>query len=435
MSTSRESLPRRAFCLVTLLAALAIAAPVRSQAPAASSSAQATISVERLARLDAFIERHVNERRIAGGVMLVAQHGRIVHLRSFGKLDVDRGVPMSDTALFRIASMTKAITSVAVMQLVEDGSLLLSDPVAKYLPAFTNTTVAVLPTSGSSGGMSTVPARRPITIRHLLTHTAGISYGTGPLEAQYKAAGVFGWYCADRDETMGAMVDRLAALPFEAHPGERWVYGFGTDILGRVVEVVSGLSLDEYFRRHIFEPLKMRDTFFFVPPEKSARLATVYSAQADGTIARAPEQGSAGQGAYVVGPRKCFSGGAGLVSTITDYARFLQMLLDGGSLDGARVLSPASVASMTSNHVGSLYSDGDLGFGLGFEVVDHLGRAGRLGAVGEFNWGSAYYPRYWVDPAHGVVAIFMTQLIPAGGLDLSARIKSLVYQAIETQRF
>jgi len=358
MSTLTESLPRRTFCLVTLLAALAIAAPVRSQAPAASSSAQATISAERLARLDAFIERHVNERRIAGGVMLVAQHGRIVHLRSFGKLDVDRGVPMSDTALFRIASMTKAITSVAVMQLVEDGSLLLSDPVAKYLPAFTNTTVAVLPTSGSSGGMSTVPAKRPITIRHLLTHTAGISYGTGPsrLSTRRPACSVGTARIATRPWAPWSTAWRLAV---RGAPGERWVYGFGTDILGRVVEVVSGLSIDEYFRRHIFEPLKMRDTFFFVPPEKSARLATVYSAQADGTIARAPEQGSAGQGAYVVDPEVLLWWCRPRLDNYRLCA-FLQMLLDGGSLDGARVLSPASVASMTSNHVGSLYSDGTL---------------------------------------------------------------------------
>ena len=263
-----------------------------------------------------------------------------------------------------------------------------------------------------------------------MTHTAGISYGTGPLEAEYKAAGIYGWYCADRDETVGAWVDRLARVPFAAQPGEQWVYGYGTDILGRVVEVVSGQTLDEFFRTRIFDALRMRDTFFYVPREKAGRLATVYAAQADGTIALAPASGDAGQGAYLDGPRKCFSGGAGLVSTITDYARFLQMLVNGGELDGAHLLSPAAVASMTSNHVGTLYQSGDFGFGLGFEVVEHLGRAGRLAAVGEFSWGSAYYPRFWADPADGLVAVMMTQLIPAGTLDLHHKFRSLVYQAM-----
>jgi CubicO group peptidase (beta-lactamase class C family) len=416
---------------------LAHPSPAHSQqagAPSVSSADASGMSAERLKRIETVFEKHVAEKRIAGAVTLVARHGRLVHLKAYGKQDLERDVPMATDTLFRIASMSKAITSVAAMMLIEEGALLLSDPVSKYLPAFKQTFVAVPPPPDAPAGtrLGTVPAKRAITIRDLMTHTAGVSYGAGPLEAEYKAAGIQGWYCADRDETAGQWLDRLASLPFSAQPGEQYVYGYGTDLLGRVVEVVSGQTLDEFFRARIFEPLRMRDTFFFVPPEKAARLATVYGARADGTVARSPEQGNTGQGAYLSGPRKCFSGGAGLVSTITDYARFLQMLANGGELDGARVLSPAGVASMTSNHVGTLYRNGDAGFGLGFEVVEHIGRAGRLTAAGEFSWGGAYYTSFWVDPADGLVAVSMTQLIPAGSLDLNNKFKSLVYQAIVT---
>lgn len=432
-----------AYCLLAAALLLQFAVPAAAQTSARPAPRQAPtvvaepqalgFSPDRLRRIDTLIESYVADRKIAGAVALVARDGRLVHLKSYGKQDVERDVPMASDTLFRIASMSKAMTSVAAMSLIEEGRLLLSDPVSRYLPAFKQTNVVVPPPPGSAVGarVGTVPAKRPITIRDLMTHTAGISYGmSGPLESEYKQARVHGWYCADMDEPIGALVDRLAALPFSAQPGEQWVYGFGTDILGRVLEVVTGKALDEVLAERVFQPLRLQDTFFFVPPDKAGRLATVYGATPEGTITRAPDAGSAGQGAYVDGPRKCLSGGAGLVSTIHDYARFLQMLLNGGELDGVRVLSPASVAAMTSNHVGSLYLDGQFGFGLGFEVVEHVGRAGRLGAAGEFSWGSAYFPRYWVDPANGVVAILMAQLIPAAGLDLQHKFRSVVYQAI-----
>lgn len=434
---------RRARLLVLVLTALGSApamaqSPVTAGVPAQVTSPEGSgLSADRLKRIDALMERYIADRKVAGVVTLVMRHGRIVHLKAQGRQDIERDVPMATDTLFRLASMSKAVTTAAAMTLVEEGSLLLGDPVAKYLPSFAKTDVMVAPPAGAPAGtrLGRVPAKRPITIRDLMTHTAGISYGSGPLEAEYKAANVLGWYCADHDETIGQFVDRLATLPFAAQPGEQYVYGFGTDVLGRVIEVVTGLPLDEALRTRVFEPLRMRDTFFFVPREKAGRLATVYGVGPGGVLTRAPDSGangmgSTGQGAYVEGPRKCFAGGAGLVSTITDYARFLQMLLNGGDLDGVRVLSPASIAAMTSNHVGQLYREGNFGFGLGFEVVEHVGRAGRLGAAGEFSWGSAYFPRYFVDPADGIVAIFMTQLIPAGGLDLQEKFRGLVYQAI-----
>jgi CubicO group peptidase (beta-lactamase class C family) len=275
-----------------------------------------------------------------------------------------------------------------------------------------------------------VPEKRPITIRDLMTHTAGISYGSGALEEKYKAADAYWWYLADKDETLESFVDRLATLPFEAQPGERFVYGFSTDVLGRVVEVVSGQSLDAFFESRLFRPLKMPDTSFFLPPAKRDRLATVYGLSEAGPIVRAPEKGHMGQGAYVEGPRKCFGGGAGLLSTAADFGRLLQMLLNGGELDGVRLLSPKTVALATADHVGSRYGEPGLGFGLGFEVTEKVGPAGRLDSVGTYGWGSAYYPRYFVDPGEKLVAFFLTQLVPARDYDLHRRFRTLVYQSI-----
>ena len=224
-------------------------------------------------------------------------------------------------------------------------------------------------------------------------------------------------------------MDRLATLPFVAQPGTRFVYGYNTDILGCVVERVSGQSLDAFIQARILDPLRMRDTHFFLPAEQRGRLAAVYAATERGGIERAAE-GPRGQGAYVDGPRTSFSGGAGLLSTAGDYARFLQMLLNGGTLDGARILAPATVALMTADHIGALYGSGASGFGLGFEVLLEPGHAAQYGTRGRFGWGGTYATNYWVDPGEDLVAVFMVQLMPSGGLDLADRFRTLVYQAI-----
>ena len=231
---------------------------------------------------------------------------------------------------------------------------------------------------------------------------------------------------------MRATVERMAALPFESQPGESWVYGYSTDILGAVVEVASGLPLDELLRTRIFEPLGMRDTFFYVPFEKRDRLAVVYSATEEGGLERAPDPGRMiGQGAYVDGPRVSFSGGAGLVSTASDYARFLLALQQGGILDGARILASSTVRLMTTNHVGDLFpwTEGT-GFGLGFSVLEDLGERGQPGSMGEFGWGGAYHSTYWVDPTEELVVVYMTQVIPSGDLDDHDRLRALVYAAL-----
>jgi CubicO group peptidase (beta-lactamase class C family) len=405
-------------------------AAAQSKAAAPPTPAALGVSAERLNRLSSTLQQYVDQQRVAGLVTIVVRNGKAVHLEAFGKRDVESGAPMQTDTIFRIASMSKAITSVATMILIEEGKLLLSDPVSKFIPAFAKTTVMVPPPPGALPGtpVSVVPAKRPITIRDLLTHTAGIGYGAGPAESLYKAANVHMWYFADKAEPIATTIDRLAALPFDAQPGEKYVYGFNTDILGVVVEKASGMSLDEFFRTRIFQPLKMVDTHFFLPPEKRDRLATVYSLR-DGQLVRAPQEGM-GQGAYVDGPRQCFSGGAGLLSTASDYARFLQMVVNGGELDGARVLGPKTVELMSSSHTGSLFNEGRTGFGLGFEVVEHVGRSGEHGSVGLLSWGGAYHTDFWADPQEKVVAVLMTQLLPATGSDLHGKFRALVYQSL-----
>jgi CubicO group peptidase (beta-lactamase class C family) len=381
-----------------------------------------------LQRLSEVLQDYVSDARLAGAVALVASHGQVAYMEAFGHRDLESGSLMREDAIFRIASQTKAIVSVGVMILQEQGLLLIGDPVGKYLPEFRTTTVAE---PREEGEYDVVDAEWPITIRDLLTHTAGIGYGYGVARDRWAEAGIQGWYFAHRDEAIGATVARMATLPFDAQPGERWIYGYSTDILGALVERVSGLALDDFLRTRILEPLSMHDTHFYLPEAKSDRLAVVYSANAQGGLERAPDPGDmVGQGAYVEGPRKSFSGGAGLLSTASDYARFLQMLLNGGELDGVRILSRKTVQLMTVDHLGELqFSDG-VGFGLGFYVVEDLGARGLPGSIGEYGWGGAYHSTYWVDPQEQLVVVYLTQLIPATQLDDHGKLRTLVYQAL-----
>jgi CubicO group peptidase (beta-lactamase class C family) len=410
--------------LVAVLVGLPTA--VAGQAlPKAASPEAVGLSTERLGRLTRVMQDAARDRQVAGTVTLVVRDGQVAYFEAAGAADLEQGTPMRTDTIFRIASMTKAVVSVGIMMLVEEGRVTLTDPVSKFIPAFATTTVL----ASEGGRVAVVPARRAITIRDLLTHTAGISYGAGVLAPYYTPAGFETWYFADRTQNMSAWMDKLATLPFEAQPGERWVYGFNTDVLGNVIERVSGQTLAEYLGARLLMPLKMVDTSFFLPTDKASRFAAVYAPGADGKITRAPE-GRSGQGQYVGGPQVAFSGGAGLLSTAQDYARFLQMLVNGGELEGTRYLSPTTVALMTSNHVGTLYQNGALGWGLGFEVVEQAGRAPRYGAAGEFSWSGAYHTSFWADPAEKLAVVFMTQLMPAGSVDLNRRVRTLVNQAI-----
>jgi CubicO group peptidase (beta-lactamase class C family) len=395
--------------------------------PARADTLRAGMSSERLARVDSLLDGYVNEGRIGGIVALVLRDGKAVYERAVGWRDQEAGRKMTMDTIFRIASQSKALTSVAILQLMEEGKLTVNERAGKYIPSFEKTTVL------SPADNTTQPAKRPITIRDLLTHTAGISYGQPPaFAARYEPKGLgpaagFGWYFADKNEPICQTMETLGTLPFDAHPGERYVYGYNTDVLGCIVEKASGLSLDEYLRVRITGPLGMTDTYFYLPPEKADRLAVVYGSGPDGKAVRAPD-GARGQGHYVEGPRKSFSGGAGLVSTARDYATFLEALRQGGALGKSRILSPHAVQLMTTNQVGELKSPPGLGFGYGFETHDRYGASGMV-SVGSWGWGGAYGTWYRVDPKERLTLVLMLQMIP-NDTDVREKFSNAVYQAL-----
>jgi len=396
-----------------------------------SGQSRLTFDPARASVIDKALQKYVDSDRVAGLVALVMQDGQVVYDKAFGWADKEAGRRMQPDTIFRIASQTKAITSTAIMQLIEEGSLALSTRAGAFVPSFGNTRVAV---SNERGSVSQVPARRAITIRDLLTHTAGISYGTDPsVAAMYAEKGLgpaagAGWYTADKNEGVCDTMDRLGSLPFVSQPGEAWVYGYNTDILGCIVEKASGVPLDAYVRDHITAPLGMKDTQFFLPPALKDRLAAVYRSGADGTFTRAADD-ARGQGAYVDGPRKNFAGGAGLLSTARDYARFLEAMRLGGTIDGKRILSPLSVKLMSTNQLGTLYSSSGLGWGLAFETVERFG-AGGMSSVGSFGWGGAYGSWYRVDPQAQLTMVLMIQLMP-NATDIREVFPNLVYQALK----
>jgi CubicO group peptidase (beta-lactamase class C family) len=415
-----------------LLALACLAPPIEAQTSTATAKPriESGFASDRLARIDEMIQRYVDENRIAGAVGLVMRDGRIVYERAFGWADKEAGRRMTTDAIFRIASQTKAVTSTAIMILNEEGKLALDDPVSRYIPSFARTTVA------TRAGI--VPAKRAITIRHLMTHTAGISYGYDSIIAPlYRAKGLGpaagqGWYTADKNEPICTTMERLGTLPFVAQPGEAWVYGYSSDILGCVVERASGIPLDKFIRTRITDPLGMKDTFFFLPLDKRKRFTAVYMADGTGRVHRA-QNGPLGQGDYVKGPRRSFAGGAGLLSTIRDYSRFLQMLLNGGELDGVRILSPKTVEMMTSNQVGNLFNWAQgIGFGLAFYTVDRVGADG-LASVGAWGGSGAYSTMYKVDPKQRLVMAFMIQQFPYGA-EVQSNFPTLVYQALVEPR-
>ena len=428
--TTVSNAARRALPVAIALALLSGAPlPLVAQAARTTTRNALGFAPDRLARIDRFLQERVDSNRIAGAVALVLRNGQIAYQKSVGWSDVASRRPMKADVVFRIASQSKAITSTAILMLAEEGKLAINDPVSLYIPAYAHTTVA----SRADSGRTVVPARRQITIKDLLTHTAGISYGQESFVAQqYAAKGLgpgtgLGFYTADKDEPVCKTMETLATLPFISQPGEAYVYGYNTDILGCVVERASGIPLDRFIRTRITEPLGMKDTYFFLPKTERARLATLYASDSTNHAVRAPD-GRMGQGDYVDGPRRNFSGGAGLLSTAGDYARFLQMVLNRGELDGVRILSPKMVDLMTSNQSGTLHNQNGLGFGLGFETVDRLGADG-MKSVGSFGWGGAYGSTYFVDPAEQLVVVFMINQRPLDA-DVASRFPTMVYQAL-----
>jgi len=389
------------------------------------------LSSDRLERIGTAVQHEIDDKRIAGAVTMVIRRGHVAWFKSQGMMDREVSKPMQPDAMFRICSMTKPITSVAVMMLYEEGRFLLDDPVSKYLPEFKDPKVLVKPATGEP---YSIPATKEITIRDLLRHTSGITYQWNQdLGPRYESAGVASGLL-QYDGTIGDSVKHLAGLPLLFNPGDRFEYSLGVDVLGRLVEVVSGKPLDEFFRTRIFEPVGMKDTYFFPPDNKLDRLATAYTYYPEKGLNRFPDT-PIKEGSFVYsadypsrGPKKLFSGGAGLVSTAMDYARFCQMMLDGGKIGSTRLLSRKSVDLMTHDQLGKIGPD--QGFGLGFGVDGVKEPLSELGSPGEFNWGGFFFTGFNVDPKEQMIIVFMAQLHPTGGLRLDREVEVLAYQAI-----
>ncbi|NLO81336.1 MAG: beta-lactamase family protein [Xanthomonadaceae bacterium] len=407
---------------------------------------------KRLQRITRWMERQVELQRLPGISVLVQRHGRIGYFEAVGQRDVEAGLPLTADTMFRIYSMTKPITSVALMTLYEEGLFQLDDPLAKFLPAFERMQVL---TGGDADNPQLEPARELITIRQLLTHTAGLTYGfmhATPVDALYRKHKIV---FPGAKDPLAAIVDRLATLPLLAHPGNIWSYSVATDVLGRLIEVISGQPFDRFLHQRIFEPLGMVDTGFHVPPEKLDRFAVLYGPPGSEGMGlqptRAPNElrPEPQPGLKLLDPRDgtfakppvAPSGGGGLVSTMSDYLRFCRMLLNKGELDGERLLGPRTVDFMTANHLpGDMASMGQsrfseapmegVGFGLGFSVMLSPARAQTIGSVGEYAWGGAASTGFWIDPLEDMIVILMTQLMPSSTWPLRRELHSLVHQAI-----
>jgi len=425
-----RQLTNRRIIFPTFFFVLFLSAAVAQEVPVVKPEAVG-LSSERLERISSAVQREIDNKRIAGAVTLVARRGHVAWFKAQGMADREAGKPMRPDSMFRICSMTKPIASLAVMMLYEEGRFMLEDPVSKYLPEFKNPKVLVKP---ASGAQYTIPATREITIRDLLRHTSGITYQwNGDLGPMYKDANVASGLLP-YDGTIADSTKRLAGLPLIFNPGEKWEYSLGVDVLGRLVEVISGKPLDEFFRTRIFEPLGMKNSYFYPPNGKLDRLATAYTYYDDKGLNRFPDTPIT-EGAFTYsadyptrGPKQLFSSGAGLVSTAADYMRFCQMMLDGGKVGNTRLLSRKSVELMTQDQLGKV--NPDFGFGLGFGIDGVKVPLKELGSPGEYNWGGFFYTEFSIDPKEQMIVIFMGQLHPSGGLTLNHQTHELAYQAI-----
>jgi CubicO group peptidase (beta-lactamase class C family) len=388
----------------------------------------------RLARLDERLGRFVDDGQLAGWQVVVGRHGKVVHASCRGERDAARHLPIEPDTLYRIFSMTKPITALAAMMLVEQGELLLTDPISRWLPEFANPQIFV---SGSDLASTTVPASEPIRVRHLLTHTAGFAYGflrAHPVAMMYHNAGLDDLGGGSR--TLAEMCEQWASMPLVFQPGTEWQYSIATDVLGRLIEVVSGTPLDAFFDKHILGPLGMTDTGFRVPEDKRHRLAELYLATPDGF---AP----ATRLAEAIFTERWPSGGAGLASTAYDYRRFTQLLLRDGELDGVRLLAPATARLMHANHLPDgadlagvgrpLYAEfpmHGMGFGLSVATTLDVAASGQAGSVGDYGWGGFASTVFVVDPVLDLTFEFYTQLMPSSALPIRPLLRQLVHQAI-----
>jgi len=416
--------------LLTLLASVSLNAAVSKAGLKRASPESVGMSSERLQRIEARMASYIDNGQLAGTVTLVARRGKVVHFEAQGMSDVENARPMSTDTIFRIASMTKPITSVALMMLYERGLFQLGDPVGKWLPEFSQMQVMVANEAQPDGTpYRLVPANSPITIKQILTHTAGLMnpYRQGHLGLLQNQVALEPGYDLEQ------FVKRLAALPLGYQPGEKWQYSSGTNVVGRLVEVMSGMSLDAFFKQEIFAPLKMMDSHFYLPEHKLNRFAAQYRPDVDNGNKIALQDAPTVDSRFVKKPHSYFSGAGGMVSTAADYVRFQQMMLNGGELEGVRLLGKKTVQQMFKNHTGDLpiwlRGPGN-GFGLGYSVVTDSGAAQTSQTEGSVSWGGAYNTIFWIDPEEELVAVFMSQLRPYTHLNVRADFISTVNQAI-----
>ncbi|MGD0755464.1 MAG: serine hydrolase domain-containing protein [Bacteroidales bacterium] len=418
----KKSFILQVVCLLLIIASSCTQTSELKEAPPLS----VRVSEDRLIRIDKMLQQSIDSGWIAGAVGFIARDGKIIYDKSFGVNNIEAKTLMHKDDIFRIASQTKAITSVAVMMLFEEGKFLLDDPISKYIPEFANPRV-LDKFNEKDTTYTTVQANREITIRDLLTHTSGIDYagiGSANMRAIYAKSAIPGGFGSDK-MVLGEKIRALGKLPLVHQPGEKFTYGLNVDVLGYLVEVLSGESLDHYFHKHIFEPLGMNDTYFYVPQSKSDRLVKVITEDKNHHLINAREEFVN----YPLVKGTYFSGGAGLSSTIKDYATFLQMMLNKGEYNGKRLLARRTVELMTCNQIGDLNLGRDK-FGLGFEITTASGQA-KLGiSEGSFAWGGYFSTIYWADPKERLVCLLFTQQSPLSHSEIGDKFKAMVYQAL-----
>ena len=411
---------------------LLCAASFSIQAQSSNNNTKPALAPDRLKVIDNNMQAWVDKNWISGGVGLILRDGKPVYHKAFGFANKENKVSMRTDHIFRIASQTKAITSVAVMILFEEGHFMLDEPVSKFIPGFAKPKV-LDKFNEKDSSYTTIPAKREITIRDLLTHTSGIGYaqiGSKEANAIYSKNGVVGGIGV-KGITLADNINRLAPLPIFHQPGEKYTYGLNTDVLGYLVEVVSGMTLDKFFQKRIFEPLGMKDTYFYLPKEKQNRLVSLYT-HTKGQLKEADAITQINGTFYRDFPNmnlQMFSGGGGLSSTIMDYGIFLQMMLNGGEYKGKRILSRNTVRMMTQNQIGDL-NNGVNKFGLGFGITTERGSARIPTNIGTFDWGGMFATTYWVDPKERLVGLFFQNAYPTEHGDVGERFKVLAYQAI-----
>ncbi len=421
------------FLHCTVMVVLLVLVPVLINAQVIETTAKnKNINYDRLARIDGLINDYVNKHYINGAVTIVVKDNQLVQYKGYGYADVDTKTPMHKDEIFRIASQTKAVTAVGIMILYEQGKLLLDEPVSDFIPEF-KSQVVLDKFNAADTSYTTVPAKREITIRDLLTHTSGLDYpgiGSESMKAIYTKAALSPGFGITKDETLLNKMKQLGKLPLVHQPGEKWTYGLNFDLLGCLIEVISGTSLNDFLTKNIFVPLGMKDTYFNLPQSKATRLATVYREDSLQHVIKWEKGYFGADPAYPLAEKKYLSGGADLSSTAFDYAIFLQMLLNGGTYNGHQILSSRTVQAMTSNQV-NVEFDGTNYFGLSFLVTSEKGAEKGTRNKGTFSWGGFFGTTYWADPKEHLICLIMTQQTPNSHYQVMDKFETMVYSSLK----